>query len=138
MADQVTGTGPRPATWLSVDPAGATALRAARCGTCGRRHLPARDRCPWCGSDELAPELRSSGTVVAATTTMLPVPGTAGPFHSVVLVDLGDDLVAAGQADEELEPGTLVAVAPVAIGSGDEAVIAHSFVRADREDNAHA
>lgn len=84
------------APWLT-EQAGRPALAVGLCGACGRPHLPARAACPSCGRPDVTADPRSEGTVVAATTTILPVPGGEGPFHTVVLVDLGGGLTAAGR-----------------------------------------
>lgn len=118
------------APWLT-DLDGRVALRIGRCRACGRRHGPARSACPWCGAADLDGEAVISGTVLAATTTLLPVPGGDGPFHTVVLVELDPDVVVAGRFDGEGEPaaGTEVHLAAGAVlGPEDAAATVHRFV----------
>jgi uncharacterized OB-fold protein len=113
-----------------IDATGAPALVAARCTVCSRDHVPRRERCPWCGSGTLVAELHSTGTVVAVTSTVLPVPGGDGPVHTVVLVDLGDGLLAVGRAAGELTPGSAVAVAPLTLAGDDSTLVVHCFAPA--------
>lgn len=113
---------PKPvvAPWLiQVD--GASGLAAGRCLTCERWHLPLRPACPWCASTDLATAARRTGTIVAATTTFLPVPGGEGSLHTVVLVDMGDGMQAAGRgrgSSDALTPGTEVTVDVQSLNGG--------------------
>jgi uncharacterized OB-fold protein len=119
------------APWLE-DSDGRPAFRIARCRSCGRRHGPARSACPWCGHSGIDPEVRSTGTVLAATTTLLPVPAGEGPFHRVVLVELDPDVVVAGRFEggDELQVGAVVGIDAIPLGADEAAVLVHRFVPA--------
>jgi len=128
---------PTDAPWLT-DRDGHPALAAGRCPACGRSHLPARAACPWCGHTTVDPDPRTAGTVVAATTTILPVPGGEGPFHTVVLVDLGGGLSAAGRLRTDATDPSAVAVgSPVTVAAqalADGTVRSHCFEPAGAPD----
>lgn len=130
---------PALAPWL-VDHDGLPALAAGRCQDCGRSHVPAREVCPSCGHATVVSEPRPEGVVVASTTTFLPVPGGEGHLHTVVLVDLGEGLLAAGRLRSPVDkptgvsPGMQVAVAVQELG--DSGLLGHCFQRAEGSDDA--
>jgi len=68
-------------------------LVGGECGTCGRRHFPLAEWCPWCGEpDPVRVQLSRHGTLWSWTSVTAAPPGYEGevPFGFGV-VELADD-----------------------------------------------
>jgi len=110
-------------------------LRVQACGSCGRRRMPPRTMCPWCGSFDVRWDVMSGRghvwSVVVPHPPLLPAYGDQAPYN-VVIVTLDDDPsirfvgnVVAG-ADERLD-----SVDPDTIAIGDEVSVVFSHVADD-------
>ena len=69
-------------------------LRVQACVACGRRRMPPRTMCPWCGSFEVRWDVMSGRghvwSVVVPHPPLLPAYGDQAPYN-VVIVTLDDD-----------------------------------------------
>ena len=69
-------------------------LRVQACAECGRRRMPPRAMCPWCGSFEVRWDVMSGRghvwSVVVPHPPLLPAYGDQAPYN-VVIVTLDDD-----------------------------------------------
>ncbi|HEX2384143.1 MAG TPA: OB-fold domain-containing protein [Acidimicrobiales bacterium] len=69
-------------------------LRVQACATCGRRRMPPRTMCPWCGSFDARWNVMSGRgrvwSVVVPHPPLLPAYGDQAPYN-VVIVTLDDD-----------------------------------------------
>jgi hypothetical protein len=76
--------------------------RYLACEACGEASLPPRRVCPACGSLELSREpLSDRGTVLSFTEISVTIPKFHGEApYTVVMAELGDDVVLSGQLRE--------------------------------------
>lgn len=80
---------------------GTPALMGRKCSDCGKRAFPPTELCPYCSSDKLENVfLGDEVTVLAATTTMAPVPPYKPPFM-LAMVDIGDDIRTIGRVEKD-------------------------------------
>lgn len=86
-------------------------IEIRRCQSCHGRTLASRERCPRCGSAELASEtVPPSGIVLAATELTSPPEGWASP-HRIALVEAVEDVRLLALVDGELpELGSTVVI----------------------------
>jgi len=80
---------------------GTLALMGRRCGDCGKKIFPPTELCPYCASDKLENIfLREEVTVLAATTTRVPVPPYDPPF-TLAIVDMEDGIRTIGRVQKD-------------------------------------
>ena len=80
---------------------GALALTGRLCGDCGKKSFPPTELCPYCASDKLENVfLGDEVTVLAATTTRMPVPPYDPPF-TLAIVDMEDEIRTIGRVEKD-------------------------------------
>jgi uncharacterized OB-fold protein len=86
---------------LVGDNNGTPALVGHRCADCGRKYFPANELCPYCASEYVEKIFLSSGaTVLAASTTRVPVPPYKAPF-TLAIIDIDDNIRTIGRIEKE-------------------------------------
>jgi len=80
---------------------GSLALMGRLCGDCGKKIFPPTEFCPYCSSDKLENVfLGDEATVLAATTTRMPVPPYDPPF-TLAIVDMEDEIRTIGRVEKD-------------------------------------
>lgn len=83
------------------DQDGTLKLKGRLCGDCGKRSFPPPELCPYCASDRLENVfLEDEVTVLAATTTRVPVPPYDPPF-TLAIVDMEGGIRTIGRVEKD-------------------------------------
>jgi uncharacterized OB-fold protein len=80
---------------------GAPALIGRQCTDCGKKAFPPTALCPHCGSGKIEDVfLDTEATVLAASTTRVPVPPYNPPF-TLAIVDINDGIRTIGRVEKD-------------------------------------
>ena len=80
---------------------GIQALVGHKCADCGKRSFPPAEICPYCSSENISSVfLSNQATVLAATTTRVPVPPYKPPF-TLAIIDMDDGIRTIGRIEKE-------------------------------------
>ncbi len=80
---------------------GIPTLIGHKCSDCGRKSFPPYELCPYCSSENTENVfLSSEATVLAASTTRVPVPPYKPPF-TLAMVDIDNEIRTIGRIEKD-------------------------------------